>query len=135
MLVQKGVGALCVDIDPFFITRPYQLVTLAARHALPAIYPLRIGKTGSVAHQAAGRGELTYRQAGIYAGKILNGTNPADLPVQQAVKVELVINLKIAKTPPTRARFLKKSRAKRVPLTHSKPTVASAALVAALKMR
>jgi putative ABC transport system substrate-binding protein len=95
-LAQNGVGALCVDIDPFFITRPHQIVALSARHALPD--PLREFATSGGLMSYGSSFADAYRQAGIYAGKILNGANPADLPVQQSVKVEFVINLKIAKT-------------------------------------
>jgi putative ABC transport system substrate-binding protein len=96
-LVELHVGALVVGADAFFNSRREQLVALASRHAVPAIYA-QVGFTasGGLISYAISNTDV-FRQAGIYAGKILKGAKPADLPVQQPTKFELVVNLNTAK--------------------------------------
>jgi putative ABC transport system substrate-binding protein len=96
-LAQLHVAALVVAGDAFFASRRDQLAALASRHAVPAIYPLR---QFAVAGGLISYGPsliVIWRQAGIYAGRILNGAKPADLPVQQPTTFELVVNLNTAK--------------------------------------
>jgi putative ABC transport system substrate-binding protein len=96
-IVQLRAGGLAIQIEPSFTSRMEQLAALALRHALPAIYQ---------SHEFAAAGGLMsygasftdqYHQVGLYVGRILKGEKPADLPVQQSAKVEMIINLKTAK--------------------------------------
>jgi putative tryptophan/tyrosine transport system substrate-binding protein len=97
-LGRKGIGALVVVPDAFFNSRPEQFAALAARHMIPAIYSLHeFAKVGGLMSYGFNNADA-FRLAGVHASRILNGAKPADLPVIQATKVELVINVKTAKT-------------------------------------
>jgi putative ABC transport system substrate-binding protein len=96
-LVQLRAGALVVGPDILFNAQAKQLATLALRHSLPTIFQYRpFAMAGGLMSYGSSETEY-YHLAGIYVGKILNGEKPADLPVQQSTKVELIINLKTAK--------------------------------------
>jgi len=97
IMVQQRADALLVIADPFFIARREQFVALAAGHAMPAIYPIAyFAECGGLMSYGSALGSL-YQQVGTYAGRILKGAKPVDLPIEQNTKYDLVINLKAAK--------------------------------------
>jgi putative ABC transport system substrate-binding protein len=103
-MARQNVSGLVVAVDTFFVTRRSEIVALAARHALPAMYSLRdFTAGGGLMSYGVDLADL-YRQAGAYAGRILKGAKPDDLPVVQPTKFEFVLNLKAARqlglTPP-----------------------------------
>jgi putative ABC transport system substrate-binding protein len=97
-LVRLQASGLVIGSDPFFNSWSEQLAVLALRHAVPAIYEFRaFVEAGGLISYGGSITDL-YRLGGVYAGRILRGDKPADMPVQQATKVEMIINLRTAKT-------------------------------------
>jgi len=96
-LAQLRAGGLVIGTDPFLIGRSEQLAALTVRHAMPAIFNYREFSTAGGLMSYGSSNKDAYRLVGVYTGRILNGEKPADLPVQQSTKVELIINLKTAK--------------------------------------
>jgi putative ABC transport system substrate-binding protein len=105
-LIQQRAGGLVITADTLFSGKSAELAALASRHSMPAISPYREFVTAGGLMSYGGSVNELYRLVGVYTGRVLSGENPADLPVQQVTKVELVINLKTAKSlglevPPT----------------------------------
>jgi putative ABC transport system substrate-binding protein len=96
-LRQMRAGGLIISPSTFFSARSEQLATLAVRYAMPAIFQYRpFAATGGLLSYGSDETEY-YRAVGVYTGRVLKGEKPADLPVQQSTKVELIINLKSAR--------------------------------------
>ena len=96
-LAKLRTGGLVLSGDPFFNSQIEQIAALALRNRLPSIYPSKSYPAAGGLMSYAGNASEAYKQAGIYTGRILRGEKPANLPVQQVTKVELIINIKIAK--------------------------------------
>jgi putative ABC transport system substrate-binding protein len=97
-LRSKGVDGLLVTTNPFYEGRREDIVALAKRHSIPVLYPWReYSVTGGLISYGTSFTE-SYRQAGLYVGRILKGEKPADLPVVQATKFELLVNIKTARS-------------------------------------
>jgi putative tryptophan/tyrosine transport system substrate-binding protein len=96
-LAQEGVGGLVIGPDPFFVSRSERLAGLALRHRLPAAFEFRQFVAAGGLLSYGGSLADVYRLAGVYAGRVLKGEKPGDLPVQQSTRVELITNLKTAK--------------------------------------
>jgi ABC-type uncharacterized transport system substrate-binding protein len=97
-LSQGQVGGLVIGTDGFLVSQSEQLAALTVRYALPTIFQYRAFVTAGGLMSYGGSVTDSYRLSGVYTGRILKGEKPADLPVQQATKVELIINLKTART-------------------------------------
>jgi putative ABC transport system substrate-binding protein len=97
-LSQGRVGGLVIGTDGFLVSQSEQLAALTVRYALPTIFQYRAFVTAGGLMSYGGSVTDSYRLSGVYTGRILKGENPSDLPVQQATKVELIINLKTART-------------------------------------
>ena len=96
-VLQLRAGVVVINADAFFNSRSKQLAELALRHAVPTVYQYReFAAAGGLASYGSRLADA-YRQVGIYTGRILKGDKPADLPVQQSTRAELIINLKTAK--------------------------------------
>jgi putative ABC transport system substrate-binding protein len=96
-LVERRIGALAIGSGAFLATQSEQIIRLAARHGMPMIYVVREWVDAGALMSYGPNLAEPFRMAGTYAGRILRGEKPGDLPVQQATRVELIINLKTAK--------------------------------------